>query len=347
MSILARIPPHVRAAAVRTLPTALVERLRKALIRRYHLPYIVEPESALRRFVKRRILRMYYPPSMITRQSRPVRWFHTRVLRQKPRLFHFEIHLTDHCNLNCKGCLHFSNLSGQFFVKADELRNDLRAMARLFDTEQVYLMGGEALLHPDIAELLRVAREELPRTRLSLMTNGLLVTRMDEEFWTALADTDVTLICGSYPIKLPAEEITALSEKHGVRLEWTTPRDEFFKIPIDLEGTQDPVSAFRRCEGVGNCAMVRKGRLYPCAYSAYSDVLAGEFKLSGIEATDEDSFAIHEASDPEAAMRFMLKPIPWCRHCDFGRVSMYQWGHSRRELSEWVCTSEVNGNNDE
>lgn len=331
---------------VRTLPDALVERLRKALIRKYHLPYVVAPESALRRFIKRRILRMYYPQSMITRQSPLTRWIHTRVLGRKPRLYHFEIHLTDHCNLNCKGCLHFSNLSGQFFVSADDLRRDLRAMSRLFDTEQVYLMGGEALLHPDIAGLLRIARQELPNTRLYLMTNGLLVTRMDEDFWSALAETDMTLICGSYPIKLPAEEISTLCEKHGVRLEWTTPREEFFKIPIDVEGKRDPVSAFRRCEGVGNCAMVRKGRLYPCAYSAYSDVLAGEFKLEGVNATDADSLAILEDIDPQEAMRFMLQPIPWCRHCDFDAVSMYKWGHSKRELSEWVCTPEVTDDGD-
>ena len=26
------------------------------------------------------------------------------VLRRKPQFFHLEVHLTDHCNLKCKGC---------------------------------------------------------------------------------------------------------------------------------------------------------------------------------------------------------------------------------------------------
>lgn len=320
------------------LPDSAVEWIRRALMRPYHLPYVVVRESAVRRFVNRKILRLYYPPSMVSRQSRLRQWVDTRVLGRKPRLFHFEIHMTDHCNLNCKGCGHFSNLSEPSFVQIDSFDRDLGAMAALFDPEQIYLMGGEALLHPNVPDLVRIARGHFPNTHLCLMSNGLLVTRMGEEFWQALAETRTVLICASYPIKLPVEEIDSLATKYRVTLEWTHPRTEFFRIPIDLDGQQDPDLAFRRCDGVGNCPIVRNGRLYPCAYAAYSDLLMKKFDLSGLEAEAEDSIDIHAHPDPVAAIRFMRHSIPWCRNCDFDGFSLYEWGRSERSLDEWVCS---------
>lgn len=306
-------------------------------MRPYYIPYVVVRESAFRRFFNRHVLRLYYPPSMVSRQSAAARWVSTRILGRKPRLFHFEIHLTDHCNLNCKGCGHFSNVSKPAFVELDRFESDMAAMAQLFELEQIYLMGGEALLHPEVASLCMIARKQFPDTRVCLMTNGLLVTKMAPEFWETLADTNIDLLCASYPIKLPVDEINALGIKYGVTVEWTFARTEFFRIPIDLEAGQDRVEAYRRCDGVGNCPIVRDGQLYPCAYAAYSDTLMQKFDLDGLEATEADSIALHENPDPREAMAFMRRSIPWCSHCDFDRLSLYEWGRTERTLDEWVC----------
>ena len=42
----------------------------------------------------------------------------------------------------------------------------------------VTLCGGEPLLHPDIAQLIRTSREALPSANLQLCTNGLLLKKM-------------------------------------------------------------------------------------------------------------------------------------------------------------------------
>lgn len=337
MSILSRVPGPLKSAAIAILPDPWVDAMRRAVMRPYHVEYVVARESRFARFVKRHVLRLYYPPSMVSHQSAFARWVSTDVLGRKPRLFHFEIHVTDHCNLNCKGCGHFSNLAKPSFIEADAFEADVSAMSSIFDLEQVYVMGGEALLHPDIANLIRIARSHLPATRLCLMTNGILVTRMDEEFWMALAETKTELLCASYPITLPTTEIDALAEKYGVALTWTEARTEFFRIPIDLEGGQDKVDSYRRCDGVGNCPIVRNGRLYPCAYAAYADVLAAKFDLKNLEVTDEDYLDITNPPSGSAAMRFMRRPIPWCEHCDFDKFDVYEWGRSERRLDEWVC----------
>jgi MoaA/NifB/PqqE/SkfB family radical SAM enzyme len=287
--------------------------------------------------------RFYRSISMVSREPRATVWFRRRVLRRKPVLYHFEVHITDHCNLNCKGCAHFSNLCPPTFADLAEFESDMNRMAGLFSAvTQIYLLGGEPLLHPQVAEFVRAARKAFPKTRISLMTNGLLVTRMDEEFWKALAETGVILLCDSYPIGLPVDEIDRLGQEHGVTVEWTIPREEFFKIPIDPEGGHDAASSFRRCQGFNNCPIIRDGRLYPCAYAAFADVFRERFNISGLEPVQADSISIRENPDPEKVMEFLENPIPWCGNCDMDAREFYKWGRSRRDLSEWT-TSDVGG----
>lgn len=271
---------------------------------------------------------------MVSHQAAPARRV-DRLLGRKPRLFHFEIHITDHCNLNCRGCAHFSNISPQWFADPEQYERDMRRMADLFEVEQIYVMGGEPLLHPEVSRFVELTRVAFPRTRIYLMTNGVLVTRMPPEFWQTLARTRTVLLCDSYPIGLPVDEIDALGRQHGATVEWTEPRDEFFRVPIDPRGGRDATYAYRRCQDYNNCPIVRNGRLYPCAPIAYAEVLADRFDLDGLAAGEENSVDIFEADGWEA-LEFMLKPVPWCEHCDFDNVTFQAWGRSRRTLDEWV-----------
>lgn len=314
MSILDKTPAWIHRAASTILPARWVEGARE---RHRH--------------------RFYRTISMVERDSRLIVWFRHAILRRKPVLYHFEVHITDHCNLNCKGCAHFSNLCKPTFADLDEFKADMRRMANLFSAvHQIYVMGGEPLLHPQVAEFIRAAREPFPNTRIYLMTNGTLVMKMAEEFWRALAETRVILLCDSYPIDLPVDEINAMGVKHGVEVEWTVAREEFFKIPIDPAGGHDMLSSFQRCQGFNNCPIIRDGRLYPCAYAAFGDVFGGYFGLEGLGAGPKDSISIRDDADPEAVIEFLRHPVPWCAHCDMDSREFYTWGRSSRKLDEWT-----------
>ena len=340
MVILGKIPKPIRETVKSLAPNSWVEGARRIVLRRHDPSIVVARESAARRWFSKYILRLYYLPSMVSRRSAFTRWFSTRVLGKRPQLYHFEIHITDHCNLNCKGCGHFSNLCPPTFLGLEEFESDMSAVAARLDVEQIFLLGGEPLLHPQVSEFARVARRCFPDSRIYLMTNGTLVTRMKDEVWSALVETSTILLCDLYPIELPVDEIDALGAARGVTVEWTGYRKEFFKLPIDLSGGQDAANSFKRCEGLCNCAMVRHGRIYPCAYAAYADVLAEKFGLSGLEAGAADSMALHNGSDGQEIMDFLMKPIPWCRHCDYDSFTMYPWGRSQRQLDEWITEAQ-------
>ena len=287
--------------------------------------------------VARSVWRSTGQASMVTRQPRAVRWFRREVLRKPPVLQHFEIHLTDHCNLTCRGCSHFSNITEPHFTRVDDFERDMRAMARLFPiVRHIFLLGGEPLLHPDAARFVRLAREIYPDTEIHLLTNGTLVARMSEGVWQALADTGVVLMIGHYPIDLPKMDIEALAKRHGAALEWTQRRDEFHKVPLSLEPAHDAAASFARCDGYNNCPIVRDGRLYPCSFTAYSDSLAKRFDLEGLEAADRDSLELSSIDDPNAGMRFLTNPIPWCAHCDIDARAQYAWEQVSAEPGDWL-----------
>lgn len=308
--------------------------------------------DALRRLVPQPLLRRFYAfapdrlryDGMASREYKLPFWFRRHVTRRRPQLHRVVVHLTDHCNLNCAGCTHFSNISPRYFADIGEFERDLDRLALLFEgISEIYLLGGEPLLHTDVDRFIYSTRERFPDARINLMTNGVLGDRMADSTWRALAETGSYLVCDLYPVELPVDAMNAAAERFGAKIDWTEPRGEFFRLPIDVEGTKDPADAFHRCRWVNNCPILRHGRLYPCAYIAYSDILATRFDLEGLEYGREDYADLYATDDPYEIMEKLLKPVPWCRHCDFDNLEMRPWSRSSRSLDEWVtpgpCTT--------
>ena len=316
-------------------PQLLLSAARDASMRRFDVSLVVRRESPLKRWFSRHVLRLYYPPSLVSRQSALERWTAVHIRHELPTLYHFDIHITDHCNLNCKGCGHFSNLCEPNFLDLDAFRVDMAAIAAKLRIEQIYLLGGEPLLHPRIAEFIRVAREHFPETRIYVVTNGSLVMRQNDEFWSAMADTHTVLMADAYPIGLPVEQIDRRAEETGVSVEWTDARELFFKVPLDLSGSQDPADSYARCSGVNNCPMYKDGRLYPCAFAPYIDAFKAQFGVEGLSVSEADSISVRD-TDSQAIMHFMTRPIPFCRNCDFDRFELYEWGRTERKIEEWT-----------
>jgi len=324
-----------RAAIKGLAPSWLLEARRNQVMRPYDLSIVVRRESLLQHWFSKHVLRLYYPPSLVSRQNTVERWAATHLRHELPTLYHFDIHITDHCNLNCRGCGHFSNLCDPSFLDLDAFRSDMAAMAAKLRVEQIYLLGGEPLLHPQVSEFIREARKHFPETRIYVVTNGSLVMRQDDEFWQALADTRTILMCDAYPIGLPVDAVNSKGEEMGVVIEWTDERGLFFKVPLDLTGSQDPSDSYRRCSGINNCPMYKDGRLYPCAYTSYIEVFKERFGIDGLEATDTDSISVLEHCTSEL-IEFITKPVPFCRNCDFDHFEVFEWGRTERKIEEWT-----------
>ena len=99
----------------------------------------------------------------------------------KPVLDYLETEITEFCNLNCRGCCDFSNLATEKKIyELEEFTKDFRRMAELFShIEKIRLMGGEPLLTPQLKEYVRTAREIFPTADIRMVSNGLLIPKLD------------------------------------------------------------------------------------------------------------------------------------------------------------------------
>lgn len=136
-----------------------------------------------------------------------------------------DVQVCDHCNLCCAGCLHFAPLAENRFLDLDAYERDLERLgsvdgvAGYFDS--VVLMGGEPLLHPHVDRVVRTTRDRFPDEPIGLCTNGLLLRRMDDSFWSALAECDVLLGISPYPLSIDYEALADLARSKGVRTFFT------------------------------------------------------------------------------------------------------------------------------
>lgn len=137
----------------------------------------------------------------------------------KPELSYLELHLTDHCNLNCKGCGHFSPLADKWFADISVFEKDMQRLAQLFSNiTDMRLMGGEPLLHPEMTKFLFASRKYFPKANISVVTNGLLLHKMMNTFWQTCSSQNITIDISVYPIKPDIEKIKKIARNNSVKL---------------------------------------------------------------------------------------------------------------------------------
>lgn len=254
----------------------------------------------------------------------------------------FSVHLVEHCNLNCKGCNNFSPLAEKKFANLESYENDIKRIAELTNKKlkRINLIGGEPLLHPNLIEFLRVSREHLPNTRLIILTNGILLPTLGEDFWNACNKYNIAIEVTKYPIKVDFDKIEEIAKRYDVEYGYFCNTGTVTKTsnsyPIDVNGKQDMVSSFKSCECANNCIFLKDGRLYTCAIASNIEHFNKHFGYN-VPLTEKDSIDIYKAKDEKQIMKFLAKPIPFCKYCNVkDRVYGIDWTVSKKEIKEWI-----------
>lgn len=253
----------------------------------------------------------------------------------------FEVHIVDHCDLNCQMCAHFSPLSAPQFTDLGSFSQDLQRLRELFGDEVAYIMllGGEPLLHPNLPDFLYAARAAFPCSDLILYTNGLKLPRMSHEFWASCEMNQISVTLTRYPIPIDYTQIELLLEQHQMEYRYcNTPGREKCSshFPLDLNGTQDPRLNFLNCNMANRCIFLRDGKLYTCPVipniQHFNSYFHTDLKVSSLDAID-----IYQATDAREIMRFLASPPPFCRYCDVSkRTILHKWAPSKGSILEWT-----------
>jgi organic radical activating enzyme len=242
-----------------------------------------------------------------------------KLLHLKPILVYFEVHLSDHCNLNCKGCSHFSPFSDVVFADPAQYRKDLRRMSTLFyNVKFIRFLGGEPLLHPDIKLFMSLTRTYFPRSDIHIVTNGILLPAMSESFWESCRKNSVKIDLTIYPpFFKKGKKWTQLVKSKKVRID--SRKVTIFNDLIYLKGKLQQVQSFRRCRLNTYCPFLRNGRIYICAVPA---LIHYYNKKHGTNLPNKGYVNIHEPQVTGwAVLKKMNTSAEICKYCTNGFTS--------------------------
>ncbi len=192
-----------------------------------------------------------------------------------------EMHAANACNLTCESCSHFSNDGHKGLLGIDEADRWMSAWNKRLLPGIFRLLGGEPTLNPRLADLVCLAHERWPRSRIGLTTNGFFVHRHNE-LGKALGDAKARVIITfhdrttEYRARaMPGYQLLRKwSQQFGFELLAEESNRRWTRRYTGVGGNvqpfedDDPRRSWKRCPA-RNCRQLFRGKLWKCSPIAY------------------------------------------------------------------------------
>jgi len=226
-----------------------------------------------------------------------------------------EINIAEHCNLACESCAHFSPVTKKRFYPPEQLRRNLNILAKSMSIEYVEFLGGEPLLHPNIGELAQIVVESGITDKIKIVTNGVLLPKMDAAFWESIHEVSVSEYPGH---RLEGDELAhcvEMARTHGVKLE-ILHHTHFRRIYAE-KGTEDQKlikRIFDSCQiaHTWNCYTLWEDHFFKCPQTVFMQIALDPKAeiVDGIKVIDNPGFH-------EQLVQYLEAPHPleFCKYC--------------------------------
>lgn len=256
---------------------------------------------------------------------------HICTFRDYHCLPYIEYHVADHCNLNCRGCVHFSPMvNGEIFAEYEQVKSDLYQLKKIVPyVEEIHVLGGEPLLNKELYRYLELTREVYPYARLWVVTNGLLLKAMDEKLISSMRENNVGISVSLYaPMYKTIESVIEFVQAQGINIVLSEAIDKFAYAFDEQSGH------LSRAQRINcTCPNLYKGKLSLCPMIAYMDYFNETFgKDIDVENGRIDIY--DDRLTYEKLRKQLHTPIAVCDNCMFvsaeDAVSM-----------EWMQTNQV------
>jgi MoaA/NifB/PqqE/SkfB family radical SAM enzyme len=251
-----------------------------------------------------------------------------------------EVQLTEHCNLNCANCFNNCPVAEPSFLNIEQFELDFAKLSKLTSGRIgiISLTGGEPLLNPDIVKVMQIARNNFPNTEIRIITNGILLTKMKEDFWIACKNNEIPITISQYPIKLDTDKISQTAEKYAVDVFWNATMEvdntRIFAVrKYDMNGKQDIYESYEKCS-LKKCTFIEDGKIYLCQQIYNSKILEKAFNIK-FSISNEDFLDLDKIKNIQEILDFISHPSPFCRYCYVNCKAM-QWRTSEKKKEEWI-----------
>lgn len=252
------------------------------------------------------------------------------------QLFYLEVHAADHCNLNCKGCMHFSSLvKEKLFPDFKQLSDDVHQLRKFIKhIDIIRVLGGEPLLNPELDRYITLLREAYPYANINIVTNGLLVANMSETLCKTVRDNKIHVHVSLYPpVKNKKEKIEAFLKKNGITFQISDCIDTFTST-YQTKPFVDKTYAKEHCEIF--CNNLRDGKISCCPQIIYTHYYNECFGTT--YPVEDGMIDIYKIGSARELHQSLDKPVSLCSYCD--RSSCFDWAITKRLKAEWLSKEE-------
>lgn len=254
-------------------------------------------------------------------------------------LSYLEIKITEHCNLNCSVCCDFGNIAEADEYGVETYEKDMKRLVQLgVKIKKIRLLGGEPLLSKHVATYIKLTRTYQPEADIHLVTNGMLLRKMPQDFFEIVRGNDITVQISNYPEEKNqpyiAEGRQRLEDEGVVNFEY---KPVCFEIDYTFEDNlEDVEKIFKRCNLIYNSTNLYRGRIYKCPRPIS---LRHYDKKYGTALSDmSDGIDLFEQGMTSTIIEQRLEePIRSCRYCTLYR-GYVEWGQSAPNPNYWINT---------
>ena len=222
-----------------------------------------------------------------------------------------EMHISDWCNLNCRGCTHFSPIFSKDFPDFEDRIKDVVLLKEKFShIIRLDILGGEPLLNPEIGKYCTRMRELLPTTDLWLVTNGLLIPKLSEDILKLIKENHILICISEYePTHKIIDKIVAILNKAGICYN-LRPYDikTKFNRPLSLSSN----SKYPKMCISNGCVNIYKGKIARCPTLMYIDEFNQKF---GTNLPNDGIISLDDDIRGNELLQSLQEEVPLCKHC--------------------------------
>lgn len=222
-----------------------------------------------------------------------------------------ELHTVDFCNLNCKGCAHFSPLFEKKIPDFNIRIRDLFLLKELFcRILMVSLLGGEPLLNPELHQYLIEARKYFPNEEIQIITNGILLLKVDDKLLKIISENRITVVISEYE---PTHKIIAKIEERlqKFQIDYSVREmgiKERFNRPLSIVANS---RYNKKCISEG-CTAICDGKIARCPTLLYINKFNEKF---GQTLPDYGILDLMDYKDGQTLLNKLKEKVPLCKYC--------------------------------